>query len=183
MPKSTNISYCENTSLITLKSYDNLEFFQISDKGFILNHNLGGFRYFLAIALFVAGQSVFAQSPVRFEEIKIVVGGIELKVELAQNPAQRQTGLMFRKSLPPSGGMWFEFDQPERHCMWMKNTYVDLSVAFVDSAGKIINIENMKAKTLDRHCANKPAAYALEVAAGWFAAHDIKPGAYVSAIK
>ena len=83
---------------------------------------------------------------------------------------------MFREKLGPNEGMVFLFGAPAGVCMWMKNTLIPLSVAFLDQDGKIINIEDMKPQTTDSHCANKPATYALEMTAGWFRQKNIKPG-------
>jgi uncharacterized membrane protein (UPF0127 family) len=72
--------------------------------------------------------------------------------------------------------MLFLFDQPGSQCMWMKNTLIPLSVAFLDEHGTIINIEDMAPQTENSHCARRPARYALEMNGGWFAARGIKPG-------
>ena len=63
--------------------------------------------------------------------------------------------------------------------MWMMNTYVPLSVAFLDANGVIINIEDMEPHTQDTHPAARPAKYALEMNQGWFRKRGIKPGAKV----
>jgi hypothetical protein len=60
--------------------------------------------------------------------------------------------------------------------MWMRNTYIPLSVAFVDDDGRIINIEDMTPHSEDNHCARQPARYALEMNRGWFAQRGIVPG-------
>ncbi|MFX5705574.1 DUF192 domain-containing protein, partial [Acinetobacter baumannii] len=73
-------------------------------------------------------------------------------------------------------GMLFLFGQPAGVCMWMKNTLIPLSVAFMDEKGVIINIEEMKEQTLDSHCAKRAAVYALEMNKGWFKQKNIKPG-------
>jgi len=65
----------------------------------------------------------------------------------------------------------------------MMNTYVPLSVAFLDERGVIINIADMQPHTRDSHSASKPAKYALEVNQGWFRKHGIKPGAKVEGIE
>jgi hypothetical protein len=66
--------------------------------------------------------------------------------------------------------------------MWMKNTLVPLSVAFIDEAGKIINIEDMQPQTQDAHCAKRPARYALEMNQGWFRQKNVKPGAKIDGL-
>jgi hypothetical protein len=99
-----------------------------------------------------------------------------IRAEVAADMGTRSRGLMFRKSLAPNAGMVFIFEEVSLHCMWMKNTLIPLSVAFLDEGGTIINIEDMAPQTEDTHCAKKPARYALEMDRGWFAARGIKPG-------
>jgi uncharacterized membrane protein (UPF0127 family) len=72
--------------------------------------------------------------------------------------------------------MLFIFDESAVHCMWMKNTYIPLSVAFLDEDGAILNIADMQPHSERSHCAAKPARYALEMTRGWFAERGIKPG-------
>ena len=64
--------------------------------------------------------------------------------------------------------MMFIFNRPARYCMWMKNTLLPLSVAFLDNNGVILNIEEMLPQTENNHCAIKLASYALEMNAEWF---------------
>jgi hypothetical protein len=60
--------------------------------------------------------------------------------------------------------------------MWMKNTLIPLSVAFLDARGTIINIADMQPQSERTHCAARPARYALEMNRGWFAQRGLKPG-------
>jgi uncharacterized membrane protein (UPF0127 family) len=85
-------------------------------------------------------------------------------------------GLMYRKTLGQNDGMLFVFDYAATHCMWMKNTYVPLSVAFLDDGGAIINVEDMQPQTEQAHCAARPARYALEMNKGWFAQRGLGAG-------
>ncbi|HEX5612064.1 MAG TPA: DUF192 domain-containing protein [Burkholderiales bacterium] len=100
-----------------------------------------------------------------------------IRAELADNFADRMRGLMHREKLAQNSGMLFVFDAPEVQCMWMKNTQIPLSVAFLDETATIINIEDMQPHTENSHCSKRPARYALEMERGWFAARGIKPGA------
>ncbi len=63
------------------------------------------------------------------------------------------------------------------------NTYVPLSVAFLDEQGVIINIAEMEPHTRTTHAAARPAKYALEVNRGWFAKRSIKPGMRVEGLE
>jgi uncharacterized membrane protein (UPF0127 family) len=110
------------------------------------------------------------------------VGSHALKVEIAASEAERNRGLMFRKSLPREEGMLFIFDDPGYYAMWMKNTLIPLSVAFVDREGVILNIADMAPQTLDSHLAAGPALYAIETNKGWFAAHHVQAGDKVTGL-
>ena len=99
-----------------------------------------------------------------------------IHAEVAADFSTRGRGLMHRKGLAPNAGMLFIFDGPSQQCMWMKNTYIPLSVAFLDEEGTIINIADMQPHSEQTHCSARPALYALEMARGWFAERGIKPG-------
>ena len=127
----------------------------------------------LLLALSLAAAPALAQEmPVA--ELK--AGMHVIRAEVAADFSTRAKGLMYRKSLAPNAGMLFIFDEVAPHCMWMKNTYVPLSVAFLDESGAIINIADMQPLTEQSHCATRPARYALEMAQGWFAQRGIKAG-------
>jgi uncharacterized protein len=100
-----------------------------------------------------------------------------IRAEVAADFGSRSQGLMHRKALAPNAGMLFVFDEAAPHCMWMKNTYIPLSVAFIDAQGVIINIADMTPHSEQSHCASRPAVYALEMTQGWFAQRGIKAGA------
>jgi len=113
-----------------------------------------------------------AQMPV----VELGAGMHLIRAQLAADDPSRMRGLMFRKSLGPNEGMLFVFDESALHCMWMKNTYVPLSVAFLDDQARVVNIADMTPQSEESHCAAQPARYALEMQQGWFAARGIKRG-------
>jgi len=114
--------------------------------------------------------------------IAVKVGSHALKVEVASTDDQRQRGLMFRKTMPRDVGMLFTFGEPGYHAMWMKNTLIPLSVAFIDNEGRILNIVDMQPETLDAHAAAGPARYAIETNKGWFTERGIKAGEKVTGL-
>ncbi len=109
--------------------------------------------------------------------IKLNAGIHLITAEVAASDSSRTRGLMFRESLAPNHGMLFVFDHKAIHCMWMRNTLISLSVAFIDDDGAIVNIEDMAPRTETSHCARRPVRYALEMEKGWFARRGIGPGA------
>ena len=114
--------------------------------------------------------------------LELTAGFYRIEAEVAADQPNRMQGLMQRRSMAANQGMLFVFPQTERHCMWMRNTLLPLSVAFLDEQGSILNIENMKPQTEDNHCAAGPARFALEMNIGWFASKGLKPGRRISGI-
>ncbi|MEY4013353.1 MAG: hypothetical protein RLZZ290_217 [Pseudomonadota bacterium] len=96
------------------------------------------------------------------------VKGFRIQVEVARTQEARARGLMGRTALAPDSGMLFVFDAPERICMWMRNTPLPLTVAFLDDQGVIINLADMQPRTDTVHCAQANARFALEMTQGWF---------------
>ncbi len=119
---------------------------------------------------------------VHFGSTQLSAGMHLIKAEVAANDAERQQGLMFREKMANNAGMVFVFDAPATQCMWMKNTLLPLSVAFIDANGRILNIEDMKPQTLDSHCSKGQVVYALEMNLGWFKQKNIKPGSTIEGL-
>ena len=118
----------------------------------------------------------------QFNTIQLSAGMHLIKAEVAASDSQREQGLMFREKMPNNSGMVFVFEEPMKQCMWMKNTLLPLSVAFIDEQGRIVNIEDMQQKTLDTHCSARPVKYALEMNVGWFNQKHIKPGMQIDGL-
>lgn len=130
----------------------------------------------LITVLAIAATPALAQPP-PLRTLELGAGMHVIRAEVADGFATRMQGLMHRTSLPPNGGMLFVFDEDATHCMWMKNTRIPLSVAFLDERGAIINIADMQPHSEQSHCAARPARYALEMTQGWFAQRGIRAGA------
>jgi uncharacterized membrane protein (UPF0127 family) len=111
----------------------------------------------------------------------VKVGSHALRVEVVTGD-QVYRGLMYREKLGRDDGMLFVYTEPSYLSMWMKNTFIPLSVAFIDAQGVILNIVDMEPQTEDPHFSAGPAIYALEVNKGWFAAKKVKAGDKVTGI-
>jgi len=108
--------------------------------------------------------------------VQLSAGMHLIRAEVAADVSTRMQGLMHRESLAPNAGMLFIFEDAAIHCMWMKNTLIPLSVAFIDQGGAIINVADMQPHSEQSHCASAPARFALEMTKGWFAQRGVKPG-------
>ena len=109
-------------------------------------------------------------------------GSVTLKVEIAQNDAQRAQGLMNRRRLAPKAGMVFLFPKPTRAQFWMKDTLIPLSVAFYDRHGRILQILDMGPCTADPcpvYDAGVTYRGALEVNRGAFARWGVGRGSTI----
>ena len=137
-------------------------------------------RVLAAVAFLAAALTAFGD--VTYKTARIKVGPHPLKVEVAASDAELTQGLMHRTALGKDDGMLFIFGEPAYHGMWMKNTLIPLSVAFIDGDGRILNILDMEPQTLDTHMAAGPARYAIETNKGWFAAKKIKAGDTVTGL-
>ncbi len=109
----------------------------------------------------------------------VLVAGKPVRAEVADTPALRSKGLMFRESLAPDEGMLFVYDAPQIMAFYMKNTSIPLSIAFIDSDLKIVRIAHMKPFDEAPHSSVMPVQYALEVNQNWFARNGVKTGARV----
>jgi uncharacterized membrane protein (UPF0127 family) len=111
------------------------------------------------------------------------INGHSIRAEVANSEEDRRTGLMFRKSLAENQGMLFIYEKEGRYAMWMKNTNVPLSVAFIDKTGAILNIEDMEPQTEDSHGSRGAAKFSLEMNQGWFKKRGIKKGDHVAGLE
>jgi len=137
----------------------------------------------LALVLFLAVfSSCFgsAQSLESFEWRELTIEGrdgpVSLMVELALSPAQRQQGLMHRTELPDGQGMLFVFDRDQILSFWMMNTLVPLSIAYIASDGRIVEIFDMEPLNLNPVSSSRSVRYALEVPQNWFQRAGLAPG-------
>lgn len=115
--------------------------------------------------------------------IDLRLGQAHVTAEVADTSQSRETGLMFRDSLPADHGMLFVFETPQQASFWMKNTRIPLSVGFIDSAGTLSEVRDMQpfdeTPILSR---SERIAYALEVNQGWFERNHVPVGTKVEGL-
>ena len=106
---------------------------------------------------------------------------VEVRAEVADERAERQTGLMGRTELAPDAGMLFVFGRERDLSFWMRNTLIPLSIAYISADGRIVDIQDME--PLDdeppSYASAEPAKYALEVNQGFFAERGVEVGGTV----
>jgi len=137
-------------------------------------------KFVVALMLAVPMLAVAAdEAPTR----TLTIRDQKLEVEIASTPQTRALGLMNRFSLRTDHGMLFVFEAPQPLAFYMKNTYVPLSIAFVDARGRILNIEDMRPLDESTHWSKGQALYAIEMRQGWFASKGIGPGDSVGGLE
>jgi uncharacterized membrane protein (UPF0127 family) len=112
--------------------------------------------------------------------VELAIGDARVTAEVAREPEQHERGLMFRRGLKDNVGMLFVFDHERKMAFWMQNTLIPLSIAYIDRAGKIVEVYDMQ--PLDTRVVPSQSdkiLYALEMNQGWFILNKISPGAEV----
>ncbi len=123
-----------------------------------------------------------AVATTRLPTLELMAGSYQIEAEIAATPELRRLGLMNRYVLPGNHGMLFVFPETYAHCMWMKDTKIPLSAAFIDEHGIIVNIAEMQPDTHDIHCSAAPVRYAIEMRSGWFRERGIVPGSRIKGL-
>jgi uncharacterized membrane protein (UPF0127 family) len=111
--------------------------------------------------------------------IQTANGEVELNVEIADSTAERQRGLMNRRTLAENAGMLFTHQQPTESSFWMKNTLIPLSLAVWGPDRKIaaiLDMEPCRAEPCEIYNPGIPWVGALEVNQGFFEEHGVKVG-------
>jgi len=116
------------------------------------------------------------------ETVSFKINGIPMSTEYADTDEKRAMGLSGRHTLGDNEGMLFRLDELEPTSFWMKDTYVPLSIAFIDNTGSITVIKDMQPESLTSVSSDSPALYALEMPQGWFDKHNLAPGHKVTGI-
>lgn len=116
---------------------------------------------------------VFGEGKVAFS----TPGVPTIEVEVARSDEQRNRGLMYRDSMPEDEGMLFVWPEDSRRSFWMRNTCLPLDMLFIAMDGTIVGIlEQVPTMNDNSRFVPCPAAFVLEVNAGWSRDHGVKAG-------
>ena len=116
----------------------------------------------------------------KLRTMKLWLGPKEIIAELAVTETEIATGMMFREKMEENEGMLFIFGRPHRTSFYMKNTYVPLSCAYVDSEGAILEIHDLKPlNETPVEARSDKVQYVLEVKQGWFERNGVGIGTVV----
>jgi len=143
-------------------------------KAYPLHRLLCSWISFILIALFLVSCEA-NPNPVG-QRVPMQVGKVVEQVEIADKPDSRETGLMFRKELSDDHGMLFVFEKDDFLNFWMKNTFIPLSIAYIDSDGTIREFHDMVPFSEANVSSNYAVRYALEVPKGAFVRRGIQVG-------
>jgi uncharacterized membrane protein (UPF0127 family) len=120
------------------------------------------------------------QAQPRLPTLTLWLDNQRLTAEIARQPMEVMTGMMFRTNMPDREGMIFVFNDAERRSFWMKNTLVPLSLAYIDPDGVVREIHDLQPlNTNSAPSDSRLIQYVLEVNQGWFRTNGIRPGAVV----
>ncbi len=121
-----------------------------------------------AVGVLLFSMTASAAEP-RVDALEIVTasGPHKFEVEVAQTQAEREKGLMFRRSMPRNRGMIFDFRTEKVVMMWMKNTYIPLDMIFVSSNGRVVSVAHDAKPMSEAIISSEAPAYAvIELNAG-----------------
>jgi uncharacterized membrane protein (UPF0127 family) len=112
--------------------------------------------------------------------IKLWLGAEQMDAEMCVTPRETETGMMFRKTMGTNDGMIFSLGYPQQASFWMKNCFVPLSVAYIDSDGAIQEIHPLEPQNTNAVVsATNNIRFALETPQGWFDRHHVTTGMVV----
>ena len=135
-------------------------------------------KQFKAFVKKLLSLSLIAYSAISFASLEMSFEGKTAKLNLiiSNTDAARRKGLMNLSFLEKNTGMLFIWPSSKKHCMWMKNTSLPLSGAYLSSDGRILEIYDMVPFSEDSISSKQSVRMAVEVNQGWFAKNKISVG-------
>jgi uncharacterized membrane protein (UPF0127 family) len=108
--------------------------------------------------------------------VKMTIGSRTYTLEVAETVEDRRKGLMFRESMPADHGMLFVFPEEEELSFWMRNTRIPLDIIFINSAGQVVRVAQMKPYDESSVPSGRPAIYAIELNQGEVEKNGVREG-------
>jgi hypothetical protein len=128
-------------------------------------------KKFLSLVFIAFSVLSFADIEATFES-----KSAKLNLIVSNTDISRRKGLMNQTALEKNSGMIFIWPSSKKHCMWMKNTSLSLSVAYLSTDGMILEIYDMVPFSEDSICSIQKVRMAVEVNRGWFSENQITVG-------
>lgn len=123
--------------------------------------------------------SSFAQQSAQgtLPTVVLDINGRKVTAEVADDDAERSTGLMFRERIKEDAGMLFVMPSEAPVTFWMRNTILALSIAYIRADGTIMEIHDLEPKDETPVPSRfRNIAFALEMRQGWFSDAGVFPG-------
>ena len=133
----------------------------------------------LLLALAGCGEATTQESgppPQALPTTQLSLAGKPFTLEVADEPKEREIGMMYRRSIPDGTGMLFVFPDVEPRSFWMRNTYVPLDIVYLDPAGRVVSIKPAKPLDLSGVPSDGEAQFVIELSQGTSKAIGLKPG-------
>ncbi|MEM7695125.1 MAG: DUF192 domain-containing protein [Pseudomonadota bacterium] len=132
---------------------------------------------FAALVTAAASAQTPQSLPTSPAQLVTATGTHDLTVEMADDPIERATGLMWRESMPDDRGMLFDFGNEGERSFWMRNTILSLDIIYIRADGSVLSIaKGTEPFSLAAIPSNGPARFVLEVNAGVADALSLAPG-------
>lgn len=137
---------------------------------------LSGLYISIAVAILVT--AMLAISPKKISQPKVVLGNVEVFVEIADTVDLRAKGLSGHKKLGTNEGMFFIFPEPGQHGFWMRDMLFPIDIIWLDSMYRIVDVsKNATPESYPKIFVPRAfAQYVLEVPSGFFDEHKLKIG-------
>ncbi|MBR9764002.1 MAG: DUF192 domain-containing protein [Rhodobacteraceae bacterium] len=135
-------------------------------------------RSFLSLALlaFLTPSGLLAACRADRVEVLTDSGLQAFRVEIADDPAEQQRGLMYRESMALSQGMLFVYDSPRSLSFWMRNTLIPLDILFFDETGTLVTVQPMATPLDETPLPGGVSQFVLEINGGLAARMGITEG-------
>jgi uncharacterized protein len=124
-----------------------------------------------------AGQQNLAEptrAMAKLPTLNLRIDEAKLVVEVPRTNEEKMTGMMFRKEIGENEGMLFALRKPRQVSFWMKNCYIPLTIAYLNSIGEVLELHDLEPLNTDSVVsASGNIQFALEAPRGWFQRNHI----------